>query len=90
MWRVATTARSFLVKVDYCGLLMVLVNNIRLLMYTNRNSTPAAAAAATGSAGDVQYGIVLVLLLAAVQFLSMLKLPEFCRHHRHRIALGNR
>jgi hypothetical protein len=82
----------FLQKLDGYALLVVLANNAGLLLYASTGSKPflGDAAAAAGSTADVRWGILLSLILAAVQYMLLLQRADVCRTHRHSLAVGNR
>jgi hypothetical protein len=87
-------ARRFLQKLDGYALLLVMANNLGLFLYSGsgRRAASAAATAAAGSTGDsdVRWGILLTLVLAAVQYVLLLQRADICRKHRHSLAIGNR
>lgn len=70
-------------KLDGYALLVVLGNNLGLLIY-------ASSGGSSGRAGDVRWGVLLTLMLAAAQYLLRLLRADVCRKHRHSLAVGNR
>jgi hypothetical protein len=67
---------------------MVIANNLGLILYNSSGSRPSAAA--TGTAGDVRLPVMFALVLAAAQYVLLLRRADVCRKHRHKMTVGNR
>ncbi|WIA08164.1 hypothetical protein OEZ85_007618 [Tetradesmus obliquus] len=83
MYWASPEVQTFFERLDGYALLVVLGNNLGLLIY-------ASSGGSSGRAGDVRWGVLLTLMLAAAQYLLRLLRADVCRKHRHSLAVGNR